>query len=271
MHEQHSFISIMTRACGFFRRRSALVLLFLLWPASAGAAETVFVNSLGMEFVLIPAGSFMQGASEDDALAMEDEKPRRQVDIRQPFYLGRYEVSQAQWAAVMGVNQSHAKAPNHPVEMVSWNDAQEFIHRMNQREGADKYRLPTEAEWEYAARAGSTGRYSFGDDPSALGDYAWYDGNAGKRHHPPGRKKPNAWGLHDMQGNVWELTQDGYSPNYAHDPALGTNPPEAERTRTARGGCYGNKARGCRLSARLSIAPDTRNLGVGLRLVRAAN
>lgn len=246
-------------------------MFFLFWPFSAGAAETAFVNSLGMEFALIPAGSFMQGASEGDVLAREDEKPRHHTDIRQPFYLGRYEVSQAQWMAVMGFNQSYAKAPEHPVEMVSWNDAQEFIRRLNQREGVDKYRLPTEAEWEYAARAGSTGPYSFGDDPSALGDYAWYDGNAGKKHHPPGRKKPNAWGLHDMQGNVWELTQDWYSPNYADGPALTQNPPEAERARTARGGCYGNKARGCRLSARLSIGPHSRNLGVGLRLARTAD
>jgi len=150
-------------------------------------------NSLGMEFVLIPAGTFQMGSNDSDAY--DDEKPVHTVRITQPFYLGKYEVTQGQWQAVMGNNPSKFTGDaNWPVENVSWDDVQEFIRRLNAREGGATYRLPTEAEWEYAARAGTTTRWSFGDDASQLGRYAWYDGNAGGQTHPVGQLQPNPGG-----------------------------------------------------------------------------
>jgi formylglycine-generating enzyme required for sulfatase activity len=173
----------------------------------ASAARERITNIIGMEFVLIPAGSFTMG--DDGESADDDEKPRHRVTISQPFYLGKYEVTQMQWAVVMGNNPSRFKELSNPVENVSWNDVQEFIRRLNQMLlGARKYRLPTEAEWEYAARAGTTSAYSFGDDAGNLYRYAWYKGNSEDKTHPVGQRDPNAWGLHDMHGNVWEWVED---------------------------------------------------------------
>ena len=175
-----------------------------VYPQQPAAPKTVR-NSIGMEFVLIPAGTFQMGSNDGDS----DEKPVHTVRLSRPFYLGKYEVTQAQWEAVMGNNPSQFKGDsNRPVEQVSWDDVQEFIRRLNTKESGARYRLPTEAEWEYAARAGSTTAYSFGDGVGQLGQYAWYDGNAGNTTHPVGQLQPNAWGLYDMHGNVWEWVQD---------------------------------------------------------------
>ena len=134
-----------------------------------------------------------------------DEKPVRKVRISNPFYLGKYPVTQAQWEAVMRTTPSHFKGdPNQPVENVSWYEAQEFLEKLSVREGGKTYHLPTEAEWEYACRAGSTGAYCFGEDEAKLKEYAWYDENSDGRTHTVGQLKPNAWGLYDMRGNVWE-------------------------------------------------------------------
>ena len=152
-------------------------------------------NSIRMEFVLIPAGTFQMGSNDSDAY--DDEKPVPTVRITQPFYLGQYEVTQGQWQAVMGNNPNRFTGdPNRPVENVSWDDVQDFIRRLNAREGGVTYRLPTEAEWEYAARAGTTSRWSFGDDASQLGRYAWHNGNAGGQTHPVGQLQPNPWSRH---------------------------------------------------------------------------
>uniref|UniRef100_UPI0032E3BE80 caspase, EACC1-associated type n=1 Tax=Methanosarcina sp. UBA5 TaxID=1915593 RepID=UPI0032E3BE80 len=141
--------------------------------------KTFFSPSTEMEFVLIPAGSFSMGSPSNEDGRYEGEDPIHKVTIKNPFYLGKYPVTQRQWVAVMGNNLSYFKGDNLPVKSVSWNDVQEFIARLNEMEGTDKYRLPSEAEWEYACRAGTTTRYSFGDDESKLGDYAWYSNNSG--------------------------------------------------------------------------------------------
>ena len=130
------------------------------------------------------------------------------------FYLGKYEVTQSQWQVVMGNNPSRFQGDNLPVEQMSWEDVQTFIRKLNAREGEDTYRLPTEAEWEYAARAGSTTAYSFGHSDSRLGEYAWYYMNSGRKTPPVGQLKPNAWGLYDIHGNVSEWAQDRYSKDY---------------------------------------------------------
>jgi formylglycine-generating enzyme required for sulfatase activity len=131
------------------------------------------------------------------------------VTISSAYYLQTTEVTQGQWKKVMGSNPSKFKncGDDCPVEQVSWSDVQVFIRKLNSQEGTDKYRLPTEAEWEYACRAGTTTAYSFGDNESDLGDYGWYHGNSGNRTHPVGQKRPNPWGLYDVHGNVWEWTQ----------------------------------------------------------------
>ena len=169
-------------------------------------------NSLDMEFVLISAGEFRMGSPDSDRHADDDEKPTHQVTISRPFYMGKYEVTQEQWAAVMGSNPSRFKGGDRPVESVSWTEVQNFIEKLNRQEqqaSGVMCRLPTEAEWEYAARAGSQSRYHFGDDAAQLGEYAWYSVNSDDKTHPVGMLKPNGWGLYDMHGNVWEWVQDG--------------------------------------------------------------
>ncbi len=168
-------------------------------------------NSIGMTFVLIPAGTFQMGSPAGEA-GRDDDERQHQVTISRPFYLQTTEVTQGQWQKVMGSNPAHFNkcGKDCPVESVSWNDAQEFIRKLNQMEKTDTYRLPTEAEWEWACRAKSTGRFSFGDSEAGLKDYAWFDKNSAAKTQPVGQLKPNAWGLYDMHGNVWEWCRDWY-------------------------------------------------------------
>jgi formylglycine-generating enzyme required for sulfatase activity len=161
-----------------------------------------------MDFVLIHAGTFMMGAEDSKA----DEKPITKVTITRPFYFGKYEVTQEQWQAVMAKNPSYYKGTNLPVEQVSWNAAQGFLTNLNERVSGYRFRLPSEAEWEYACRAGTTTQYSFGDGDAALPEYGWFTGNGERKTHPVGEKKPNPWGLYDIHGNVWEWCQDWYAP-----------------------------------------------------------
>lgn len=227
------------------------------------ALPSTWWNSLGMEFVLIPAGTFQMGSHK-----VNSEKPVHTVRISQPFYLGKTEVTQGQWQAVIGSNTSSFTGDaNLPVESVSWEDVQEFLRRLEAREPGAGYRLPTEAEWEYAARAGSTTAYSFGDDTRQLGAYAWYADNAGGRTHPVGQKQPNAWGLYDMHGNVMERVQDWYGP-YAAGAVVDPSGPASGAIRVNRGGSWLLPDMLCQSAFRYFLASGDRDPGLGLRLLR---
>ncbi len=255
-----------------------------------------WTNSMGMEFVLIPPGEFVMGspeaerqASMEDAKAFNDtmrisgilgEEPQHRVKITRPFYLGKHEVTQAQWEALMGGNPSQFKAPANPVEMVSWDDVQPFLAKLNtagtlrvpstktaSAASEIKYSLPTEAQWEYACRAGTTTVYSFGDDPAMLAEYAWCHSNARREAHFVGQKKPNAWGAHDLHGNVWEWCSDWWAPDYygQSPPSDPMGPPTGER-RVLRGGAYGYPDE-LRAAHRRHFHPATRAEYVGFRVV----
>jgi formylglycine-generating enzyme required for sulfatase activity len=261
----------------------ALLLTGVLAACSSfDPAPMTWTNSIGMEFVKIPAWSlkipawsFLMGTKDTDTIfgrkkkeGDDDERPQHRVIFRQAFYLGKYEVTQEQWEVVMGNNPSRFKGRGNPVENVSWNDVQVFIQRLNEKEGTNKYRLPTEAEWEYAARAGTATRYSFGDDADRLGRYAWYHSNSGNQTHPVGQKQPNPWGLYDMYGNVWEWVQDWYDKTYyTHSPADNPTGPSSGVTRVLRGGSWG--AGILRSAYRSSRSPGLRDEHSGFRLAHS--
>ena len=180
----------------------------------SGKMPDTIINSIRMEFVLIPSGSFRMGGDKKREQAEDHETPRHFVEFSKAFFMGKYEVTQVQWSAIMDNNPSEFKDDVRPVERVSWNDVQAFILKLNTKEETNKYRLPTEAEWEYAARAGSEGSYTFGSDTNILSQYAWYRNNSGGEPHPVGQLNPNAWGLYDMHGNVHEWCQDWFDRKY---------------------------------------------------------
>lgn len=215
-------------------------------------------------FILVPAGSFQMGSTD----GVGDERPVHTVKITRPFYLGRTEVTQGQWKAVMGVNPSSFSAcgDDCPVERVSWDDVQEFIARLNAANPGAGYRLPTEAEWEYAARAGTTGDYG---GTGVLDEMGWYADNAGDGTHPVAQKLPNAWGFYDMHGNVSEWVQDWYSETYySTSPTEDPQGPPTGTMRVIRGGGWRSLANGCR-SAHRNYTPTTpRSFGDGFRLAR---
>ncbi len=228
-----------------------------------------YTNSVGVEFVLIPEGEFMMGSPSGEEDRDDDEGPVHKVTIEEPYYLGKYEVTREQWFEVMGSNPSNFKGDDLPVEQVSWDDVQEFIKKLNEIEGTNKYRLPSEAEWEYACRAGTTTRYYFGDDESRLKDYAWYIDNSNQKTHSVGQKKPNPWGLYDMYGNVWEWCQDRYHSDYNGAPSDGSAwESGSSSSRVVRGGCWRDDARYCRSAFRSRNVPRLRYGGVGFRILR---
>ncbi|NQS99077.1 MAG: SUMF1/EgtB/PvdO family nonheme iron enzyme [candidate division Zixibacteria bacterium] len=218
-----------------------------------------------MTFVPIPGGSFMMGSNDGDSR----EKPVHRVTIK-PFKMQTTEVTQAQWKAVMGNNPSHFKGYNLPVEKVSWNDCQKFIRKLNQLDPGKGYRLPTEAEWEYACRAGTTTKYYSGNNESDLKRVAWYVGNSGIKTHPVGSKEPNTWGLYDTHGNVYEWCEDWYYNSYNGAPTDGRAwTSSSGSSRVPRGGCWSNYQNGCRSAARRGFVPDYRNNDTGFRLARS--
>ena len=226
-------------------------------------------NSIGIKFKLIPAGTFTMG----DASGEDDETPH-EVTLTKPFKMGVHEVTQAQYEQVMGVNPSDFKGADYPVETVTWDDAVEFCRRLSElpaeKAAGNVYRLPTEAEWEYACRAGTTTKYSFGDDESDFGEYGWYRENSGRTTHPVGSKLPNAWGLYDMHGNVAEWCLDTYATyptgKNVSDPVAFA--PGAEKV--VRGGSFAGEYEFMRSASRYAVPFDTDYYAfVGIRLVLA--
>lgn len=266
---------------------------------AAPKAGTTIRNQMGIEFVYIPLGSFMMGASDEEAQAAYENKklydlnasltdfangkPQHEVTFREGFYMGRYEVTQAQWKSIIGKNPSHFKNCDQcPVEKVSWNDAQVFIRKLNARSDGFQYRLPSEAEWEYACRAGATTAFAFGDSLSA--DQANFNegnlplGGISKKTFrqktmPVGSFQPNAWGLYDMHGNVWEWCEDVWHENYNGAPIDGTAwiSGAESRFRVVRGGSWYDQAYILGSSRRAYlIFPDLSYSSGGLRLVAVA-
>lgn len=223
-----------------------------------------------LKMKLVPAGTFIMGSPSEEADRRDDEGPQHQVVISKAFYMGIYEVTQAQWAAVMGTYPSmFVNVPANPVEQVSWEDCQRFITKLNTMV-IGTFRLPTEAEWEYACRAGSTTRFPWGDDPdySLIGQYAWYSINSYSKTNLVGQKKPNTWGLYDMHGNVWEWCSDWYAASYSMDKQTDPEGPATGSKRVARGGGWGISPRYCRSAGRYGDSPADMHGGVGFRLVR---
>lgn len=225
---------------------------------NSSKSNTEDTNLVG-EFIYISAGEFMMGSNKN-----KNEQPIHKVIISRGFEMGKYPVTQGEWEAVMGSNPSRFKGINLPVETVSWSDTQKFINKLNDLNGEYTYRLPTEAEWEYACRAGTTGDYA-----GELDKMGWYDKNSESKTHVVGQKSPNAWGLYDMHGNVWEWCSDWYG-NYASGSVTDPSGVSSGSNRVYRGGSWFLTAVGCRSAYRSYNTPDSRYDGVGFRLVRTA-
>jgi formylglycine-generating enzyme required for sulfatase activity len=238
-----------------------------------------------LELVLIRAGSFQMGCPIEERGRVGREWPPHLVTVSRPFYLGRHEVTQAQWLAVMGSRPAsgHGEGLDHPVYNITWNDAQEFTERLSEL-GQGRFRLPSEAEWEYACRAGTTTRFSLGDALessderdycSVLDTYMWWGGNNGQGGYTPGckpvgLKAPNPWGLHDMHGNVWEWCLDWWEPGVMRVAQIDPRGPEKGTHKVMRGGAWESHALHLRSADRSPIAPDSLEYGrlIGLRLLR---
>ena len=262
-------------------RAVALGMVLLCLVSGCTKAPKTVINSIGMELIEIPAGKFTMGRPVGEKSHASDEE-QVAVTLTKPFWLGKTEVTQSQWKKVMGtepwVNHSNVQiGEDNAASYVDWNDAAAFCQRLTDLErkagelqAGESYRLPTDAEWEYACRAGTTTAFSFGEDESKLGEYAWFSGNTvGKKYaHKVGKKKPNPWGLHDMHGNVWEWCSDWYGNSLPG----GTDPvgPDGGSNRVNRGGCWGYSPDYCRSAFRYGYAPSYRNNDVlGFRVARS--
>ncbi len=242
--------------------------------AAGKKALSEVTNKLEMKFVLIPAGTFGMGSPPTEKGRDRDEM-LHPVTISKAFYLQTTEVTQGQWQAVMGNNPSHFNqcGQDCPVERVSWFDVQKFIRRLNQQEKMKTYRLPTEAEWEYAARAGTTTPFANGTITQTGCDYdpvldrmGWYCGNSSYQTHRAALKQPNAWGLYDMHGNVWEWCQDWYD-DYPIGRVVDPSGPSIGWIRANRGGSMNDFARFCRSANRIRYMPFDHTNDLGFRLV----
>jgi len=233
-------------------------------PAAGRAprAGDVLVNSIGMKLAYVPPGKFMMGSPADEPGRHKDET-RHPVTITNGFYIGVTEVTQAQYRAVMGFNPSETKGDDLPVSKVSWHNATAFCKKLS-RAGGRTYRLPTEAEWEYACRAGAAGPFA---GSGRIDEMGWHMDNSDERPHPVARKSPNAWGLVDMHGNAMEWCADWCRRDLGAAPATDPASPAAGKQRVARGGSWGHFARACRSAARASYNPAYQLRHLGLRVV----
>jgi len=248
-------------------------------PKPQRSDNAVISNSIGMRFVRIPRGTFLMGSPLGEIGRGNDEQ-QHEVRLSRDFYFGIHTVTQMQYEKVIGKNPSHFQglkvkyvdSSNHPVDSVSYRDAEEFCRRLSElpeeQVAGRRYRLPTEAEWEYACRAGSKTAFSFGNDAANLGSYAWYDANSGEMTHAVGSKRPNAFGLYDMHGNVWEWCSDWYDKEYyASSPATDPSGPDSGSFRVLRGGSWNNEPDCVRCASRPYFAPVYRISEFGIRLV----
>jgi len=223
-------------------------------------------NGFGMEFVYIQPGTFMMGSPKDEN-GRDSNEIHHQVTLTKGFYMQSTQVTQKQWKALNGGNNpsKFKKFEDSPVERVSWNQVQDFIKRLNNEEKSDKYRLPTEAEWEYACRAGSSTLYCFGNDKNMLKEYAWHDKNSDSGSHPVGRLNPNAWELYDMHGNVWEWCFG--RGDYPTSPVIESNIPMTDSIPVLRGGSWYHNEYCCRSANRKKGSPESSYSYYGFRIV----
>jgi formylglycine-generating enzyme required for sulfatase activity len=273
-NKQSEFLpSLMTKNLHFLISTAfSLQLAFAaVLPAASHDRSVQIGSSLTLHFQYIPPGTYTRGSPPDEAMRDPDEGPQHVVTLTKAFYLGTYEVTQAQWASVMGENpavfQNFGSSLQHPVESVSWNECQEFIRRLNAM-GQGTFRLPTEAEWEYACRAGTQSPYYWGARMAESGqsDYAWANSRSFARTHPVGRKQPNPWGLYDMSGNVWEWCQDWYGA-YPEETLTDPTGPDVGKLKVFRGGSWYDFHESHRSANRHKHAPNERYSAIGLRLV----
>ena len=234
-----------------------------VYSAPAFASQSRKIEDLSLVLLPITPGTFQMGSSEGES----DEKPVTRVTLTHGFWLGKTEVTQAQWQAIMGNNPSNFVGVDRPVEKVLWSEAMEFGRKLTGRERAAgrlpegyEYTLPTEAQWEYACRAGKTGPHA-----GKVEDMAWYDANSGRQTQPVARKQPNAWGLYDMHGNVWEWCLD-WKGSYPGGSVADPRGPSAGTYRVLRGAAWFYGAGDCRSSLRYGNASDRRFNHVGFRI-----
>lgn len=232
--------------------------------SETGKLPPEFTNSIGMKFVLIKAGTFWMG-SPDNERGRNSDETKHKVTLTKDFYFQTTEVTQAQYEEIMASNPSDFKGDNLPVEQVTWNDAVEFCKKLSVKEGK-AYRLPTEAEWEHACRAGTITSYSFRDNEGKLEEYACYGNNSGNKTHPVGKKMPNAWGVYDMHGNVWEWCSDWYG-GYQGGSVTDPKGPENGNTKVVRGGSWGCDPGLIRSAGRNGDGPDLSGGDCGFRCV----
>ena len=248
---------------------STLGLVLLGLSSAFGQQRKEITNSIGMKLVLVNAGSFTMGSAESEE-GRTDYELQHEVTISKSFYLGAYEVTQDQYEKVMGENPSQYNGPKNPVEKVSWEDSVSFCKKLSElpdeKAAGRVYRLPTEAEWEYACRAGGGGAYSFGDDVESLEEYAWFLANSERKTHIVGEKKPNRWGLYDMHGHVCEWCQDYWAKESPSGDETDPMGPKDGPLRVLRGGCWGDVARFCRTAFHNGNRPLVRLQGFGIRV-----
>ena len=232
-------------------------------PAASTSMPKVSLDDIMRNMVYVEGGTFTMGATSEQKKPDDDEKPTHRVSLSS-FYIGKYEVTQALWKAVMGSNPSHFEGDNLPVENVSWNDCQTFLRKLNAMTGKN-FRLPTEAEWEFSARGGNWSRGYQYSGSNVLSDVAWYYDNSGSKTHNVGTKAPNELGIYDMSGNVWEWCQD-WKGSYIGSAQTNPKGPSSGSYRVDRGGSWFNFAWSCRVACRYCHTPDYRYFDLGFRL-----